>query len=389
MKVSTHESGNLGHFLFRRKLKVPMVVFAFSGKDNGQPHLNCEHSPCAEHVFGLRGFLMSKIFILPVFVAFLVSFSGVFAAAEKEAVMLATAVDKARVDSGESIKFTIELKTIKQLDVSIPEIGDKILGFRVIDYGKDDTFFEDGYNVQVAWYLLEADIGGDYIIPSIAIKYTDAKGAAQTLQSSEIFVAINSQVKTDKDGKPIVDAVGEQAKDIRGLKNIYRTKIDYKKFLIIFGLLLLLFGGAFLVYRRMKNKKVAVVIIPPHILAKQQLDSLNSENLSSVDEIKQYYFELSIIIRNYFEGQFTYPATDRTFQEINKDIFSAEMISGPELEIDEKKIFLSILDKADVVKFTDFSPAAESMLQIKDEALAFVVTTTPIVKIEDEEDSVI
>ena len=88
----------------------------------------------------------------------------------------------------------------------------------------------------------------------------------------------------------------------------------------------------------------------PHKIAFDRLNGLREKGCSSPEEQKEYYSEISEIIRDYMERRFFIRALEMTTQEIN-DSFDY-------IDIDTKILrnFRSLLEKSDMVKFAKFLP---------------------------------
>ena len=75
-------------------------------------------------------------------------------------IKLDASVDKALITTNESLIYTVKLEVPKGKSVSLPELGDSVQGFRVIDFGKDEDQSDNEVDVLSRWYKLQADISG-------------------------------------------------------------------------------------------------------------------------------------------------------------------------------------------------------------------------------------
>ena len=83
-------------------------------------------------------------------------------------------------------------------------------------------------------------------------------------------------------------------------------------------------------------------------------------------------------MRRYVEGRFGFPATDRTIEEIKRDINSVNDLNG-----DLRNDLVSILSDTELVKFADLNPGSEKSLQILSHSFDFVDKTKPVEEVQD------
>ncbi len=298
-------------------------------------------------------------------------FLGLFSAALFSAeVKLDAKVDKALVSTGDLVMFTVTLDTPKGLSLPIPNVGDKIQGFRIVDFGTTPEKLVDDRNISSLWYKLQADLVGSYILPALEIKYKNSKGVEESIKSSEIFVEVESVLSKDKSAK----------KDIRDIKPIILSPARWPYYLAAGILVLLLAGFGVSMFKKIRKKKNDDAFIrPPHEVALEALQRLPRTPL------KLYAFSLSEIVRIYFEKIFFLPVTDKTIEEIKRDIGSVTS-----LDQGLRKQFIVLLEKTDLIKFTDSTITdgdSETLVQI---AQRFVKETMPKeVNKENEEDNIV
>jgi hypothetical protein len=254
-------------------------------------------------------------------------------------------VDKATATVGDIVMLTLTVNCDPKLAVDVPDAGSQITGLRIIDAGEEGPKTVDTRMVHNKWYKLQPDIVGSYIIPPLKVSYRDQKGEQKELQSSQIFIEVKSVLK-DKQAGASSDIV-----DIKPLQDVPRP---LRPFLIYGGaalLLLLVAVTATWLYMRRKKKLAAVPTKPAHLLALEELEQLNRDQLIEKGIVREYYFRLSEIFRRYIERRFHIPAVERTTEELVPDILNrTEFGSGVKAETRE------ILRHADLVKFARLSP---------------------------------
>ncbi len=172
------------------------------------------------------------------------------------------------------------------------------------------------------------------------------------------------------------DTAGLQIADIKGPRRLREPLWPY--FAIVLGVLFLIFAGGYL-YRRFTGKIETPTLpsAPPWEIAFQRLDMLKGERHIDFGRFKQYYFELSMIIRGYIEGRFTTLAVERTTYELEDD---------QKLKADLQQTLYDHLfeffNRSDLVKFAKSIPTSENAESDLTFAYDFVVQTKPLPVIE-------
>ncbi|MCP5005878.1 MAG: protein BatD [Planctomycetes bacterium] len=254
------------------------------------------------------------------------------------------AVDKARSTIGERIRFRVSVDAPKGTDIVFPEMAEELKEFDVIDSGTQLLDREEGRAIEERWFLLETFKPGSYIIPSISIYYKlKEMKEEQDIKTPEIYIEI-------------VSTLDENADDIRDIKPPVFLKKDYLRLYIllaaIFGTMALIGIPFFLIYRKKQEK--AVIVPPPlpaHEIAYKALEKLQSLDLASKGQIKEYYFHLSDIVRHYIENRFELMAPERTTEE-----FLIEMTTTNKLDKIHQQLIGNFLEHSDLVKFAAYAP---------------------------------
>ena len=186
----------------------------------------------------------------------------------------------------------------------------------------------------------------------------------KTLQTSEIFIEVQA-TGIDKASTTL-------GNDIKDIKEIELSPVSYQKIIIMISILLIVIG--LLVYFRLKNQKVIIpeVIITPYEKAIQGISTLKEVELTTEEEQKRYYFKISEIIRLYIEEEFDFPASDRTNEEIRKNVSKIKVFTQS-----NRNTFLEILTKADLVKFANIQPSIEDGQNILIATESFIEEIAP------------
>ena len=139
--------------------------------------------------------------------------------------------------------------------------------------------------------------------------------------------------------------------DIEGPVNLRRKWPIYT--IIISVVVFLLIIGLLVYFLRKKKKKKADISLrrPAHELAYEMLENLKKKNLIKQHKIKQYYFELSLIVRHYLENRFDITAPEMTTEE-----FLLKIKGSKELFSIHREPLKAFLSHCDMVKFAKYGP---------------------------------
>ena len=286
-------------------------------------------------------------------------------------------------------QINIEPKAYATLDTNMMLIGDKGAlhlsvelneGERVVGFSSDmplDTAHFDILNAG-KWEnrsrapKLEHDIAfiawdsGLYRINPVVFTIQESNGAQRTAQTPPLLLTVNNPQGIDGLIAPI------------GIKDIEREDLTFEDVMpYIIGFVLIV-GIAFLAwvgYKKWKQRTIAPVVQkvvqPPHIVAERLLQELNAKQLWQKGEIKEFYSELSYILRGYLEGQFTMPALESTTDEL---IASLQKRQFEGIVVDKTR---GLLQTADLVKFAKGEPPVEVHDRFWHDAVAVVELTKP------------
>ena len=268
-------------------------------------------------------------------------------------------VDRALVSTEDSVTFSVTVNREKSIEIKIPDIGSRITGFRITDFGTEEKDEERSRKVVRHWFSLRADVAGSYVLPEIEIPY-NVDGGQKSAKTSELFVEVSMP-------KPDLTQPSEQLRDIKDLE---RTQLNYVGWGAAVLAMIAVIG--FFLYRRKRKSVPIEERLPPHESALSKLDELSLPNGSDPTGLKRFYFNLSLIIRSYVEERYGCRATDMTSEEIVRNLRNNSFLTES-----EKPVFIELLKETDIVKFTDFTPSIEAVSTVKDRARKFVFQTKP------------
>jgi hypothetical protein len=253
---------------------------------------------------------------------------------------------RARVDStnyglGDPIRVHVDFSHPKGIRLQ-PLTGDTVGSFQVLDRTplKAESETKTSTDYVVARY--EA---GDATLPGLDFLYS-APGDTST-----------HKVSTNPLVLKITALPVDTTKDIKDLKPPLRIPLSLAEIALYLGIVVAVVVVGYFLYRywkRRKRKKDGDVYVPPprpaHIIALEELAKLKEKKLWQQGRIKEYYSEVTEILRRYIENRYRLMAMEETTDEIMAGLATLHLSKGV---LDETG---AILRRADLVKFAKYLP---------------------------------
>lgn len=271
-------------------------------------------------------------------------------------------VDTTELRIGETTGLTLTVEHDTKLEVQIPLLSDSIGGMEILDFQAPvETQIEDRTLIQQQLTLIAFD-SGYYRIPALDVYYFKKGDTARkaTFTNAVDLNVFTVEIDTTEAFKPI--------------KEIEQVPITLSEILawggVIVGILAII-GGLIWYIRKKQNtpKEEApkvVYKIPPYEIAMRGLAQIEERRLWQKGEIKEYYIELTDVIRTYIEGEFSVPAMESVTHEIIRDLRGLDVPEGL------MKQLCSMLEQADLAKFAKFKPDADDNLQAMEHGRTFL-----------------
>ncbi|WP_452230434.1 hypothetical protein [Lacinutrix sp. MEBiC02404] len=279
-----------------------------------------------------RNVLLSAVFVLLSFF----SFSQV-----------TSAIDSTSIKIGEQITFRVEVETDTTNLVVFPE-GQTFLPLEMIQSYAIDTTKEDAKYKLIKKYGLTQFDSGAYTIPRQKIVI-----GTKVFQTDSLRVEVKNIV---------VDTTKQGLYDIKPFIEVEKSPSQWWKYLVLTLLILSLVG--FLLYwfiwrTKPLTKEEKIALLPPYDRAKLALQNLDETNYLQNAELKDYYSELTFIIRKYLDEK----VYDRALESTTDELITRLNIlkDGNQIDItkDDIRNIETILKRADLVKFAKSAPDVE------------------------------
>ena len=260
--------------------------------------------------------------------------------------MVKAEIDTTSIRIGE--QFQLKISVDETQNVIIPKI--QLKGLEVIDSTRIDTI----KNSLIRRYILTGFDSGAFYIPQQQIFVKN-----QAFLTDSILINIATIA---------IDTAKVKKFPIKSIKKEPYTFDDFRIYIYLILAILAIIGFwiYWFVIRKRKETEDAPTYrtLPPFEEAILRLNELDEKLLWQNNKIKEYYSELTEIVRGYIERELKVPALENTTDEVLamiKDFKNADSIETSKETIKKLK---DLLQEADLVKFAKSKPLA---IEIEDD----------------------
>ena len=282
--------------------------------------------------------------------------------------MVKLEIDTTYIRIGE--QFQLKISVNETQNVIIPKI--ELNGLEVIDSTRVDTL----KNSLIRRYILTGFDSGAFYIPQQQIFVKNQAFLTDSLLINVATIAI--------------DTTKVKKFPIKTIKKEPFTFDDYKIYLYILLAILAIIGFWiywFVIKKRETTEDTPTYrTLPPYEEALLKLNELDEKLLWQNNKIKEYYSELTEIIRGYIERELKVPALENTTDEVLEmiqDFKNSDTIETSKETIAKLK---DLLREADLVKFAKSKPLAIEIEDDRRDAEHIIgnLKPKPIIEKEDE-----
>lgn len=269
--------------------------------------------------------------------------------AQTSKIKATASIDSTKILIGDQVHLRLTVDQPRTAKVEFPQIGDSVSpSIEVIERSPLDTFkLDDAEQIRIIQnFLITSFDTGVQMVPQFRFMLKDGQ-----LNDSLFSQPLALQVA----GMPI-----DTTKGPVDIKKPYAAPVTLKEALpYVFGVILIAAIIFFIFYylRRKKNNqplfsKPEKPKEPAHIIALRELDRMKEEKIWQQDRIKEYYSQLTDILRVYIEDRFAINAMEQTSDETISAFKSQRgLINDKTLEQLGQTLKL-----ADLVKFAKYQP---------------------------------
>ncbi|MBA4388336.1 MAG: hypothetical protein C0404_10170 [Verrucomicrobia bacterium] len=280
--------------------------------------------------------------------------------------------DQAKVRLDREMHLTLTITGPSEVEAAIQPLNDRLQGFSVKATIEGEPSTGDGKTTRENRYLLTPMISDEYRIAPIAVTYTDK---SKTPAESGWFAtkALVFELLPPIDGAA-PDKISASLQPVW----VYPPLSTVLIWIII---AILAIGAVALLWRLTGHikKQIKLMRMSPKERALHELSELLAKDLVGRNLVKEFYIELTMVVRRYIERQHRIRAPEQTTQEFMEAV-SKDRRFGKEVTAKLKEF----LEAADLVKFAAFQPPPGSIANATDTARDYIVTDADRKELTDE-----
>lgn len=245
------------------------------------------------------------------------------------------------------VLLTITIRAPSEIDVEIPELADRLQGFALNGSYDVEPVTAGGQTTWQRRAKLTPVVSDEYRLAPMAIAFTDRSS----------IPPVTGWFPT----RPVVFTRAQLPGSNTGVRMDLVPRWIYPSFgtiLLYAGLVLVLAGAIVLIVFLMRRLRKEAILrrLTPIERAMRELSVLLDKRLIERDLVKEFYLELTLIVRTYIERSHGIRAPEQTTQEFlnavaNNPLFSAGVIAT----------LKSFLEAADLVKFAAHRPGTDTI----------------------------
>ena len=248
-------------------------------------------------------------------------------------------------------------------------VPDTFNNLEVVERGKIDTVKQGDLVTYRQRLIITGFDSGLFKVPSFAFAVIPNSGTPYTAATDSFNLLVQTVAVDTTKG----------FKGIKGIVYVQSNWMDYIWY-IVGGAVLLIVAIILTIYFVRKKKEPKPVPEGPvetlQEKALRELSALEAKQLWQERQVKEYYVELTDIVRAYIEQRFKTPAMELTTDELlGKAQALKEMIP-------HYSSLSMILQTADLAKFAKAQPLPEEHVEAMEKAKQFIATSKPVIIIE-------
>jgi len=257
---------------------------------------------------------------------------------------VSSSVDSTEIKIGAELFYKIQVKTDSTTLVVFSE-EQTFQPLEMINSYSIDTTKKEGYYQLTKTYGLTQFDSGVYTIPKQKIRVGDT-----------IFFTDSLQIQVNP---VVVDTTKQKLFDIKPLIEVEKTSSNIWRALALILLALLGIGGGlywFIWRKKPMTEAEKIAALKPYERAKLALEKLDEERYFENEEIKTYYSDLTLILRQYLDEKVYEQSLESTTDELIFRLKTLKAANQIKLSKETIQNIETILKRADLVKFAKSKP---------------------------------
>lgn len=246
-------------------------------------------------------------------------------------------VDSTSIKIGEELQYSIQVQADSTAVVVFPE-GQTFAPLEIIESYKIDTTYDQAKYRLIKKYGITQFDSGSYTIPQ-----------QRVLINNNAFLTDSVRVEVRD---VVVDTTKQKMFDIKPAIEVDRPPFDFEKLMLwVLSILVLLGLLGYILFRRKKRKEAREVILPPYEEAIVALRRLDDSQLLKENKSKEYYSNLTEIVKRYLDREVDDAALESTSDELIERLQLHKDAGHFDFDLETIRHLDQILKRADLVKF--------------------------------------
>ena len=265
------------------------------------------------------------------------------------------------VDPARSVFLTMELRTPHDRTAVMPDLRDRVVGFSLVeDFAEEPRKEKDGSTVQVTnWRLVPEPCADVYKIKPFVVKGSPKIWKAQSDEGKFSFIGGPIYFENPAAREPVTGGMEtDPKKDLPPLSWKLVGWVALGVFCLA-SLVLVLWLGIRYIARRVKEHRMS-----PIERAWVELDRLLKKGLPGRGRYKDFYVELTMVVRRYVQRKYGIKAPHLTTEEFLREFKDERRETRDELR--------KFLESADMVKFAGVEATPEMADEATDSAKGYL-----------------
>jgi hypothetical protein len=274
-------------------------------------------------------------------------------------------LDQDKITIAQTLQLELAAEIQPGYKVTLPKIDKALENFSLADWTSlADKLADDHRIVKAYRYRLEPVVSGKYQIPALTFQFQDANdpNKAYSLDTEPIDVEVTSLLGQDRANLKIADIEGVVAPP-RAVSHAWIWAVAA---VVVIGLGVVVWA----VVRRRHSHRIVRVFRPAHELAYGRLRALVEAKLVEQGRTKEFYQQITDILRHYIEDRFSLHAPEQTTDEFLYSLSQADTLAKP-----DQAGLADFLQHCDLVKFATHLPTAEQIQQTFNLVKGFIEKT--------------
>jgi hypothetical protein len=307
-------------------------------------------------------------------------------------------LDKTKLTIADTVLLQFEAALAPGYKVEMPKVDSVLADFGIVDWSHlGEKLDAENHVVTTYQYKLEPFLSGNYEIPAFTFVFRDVNEPAKRheLVSEPIAVEVTSLLG-DQRAKLVIE-------DIEGVVEMPRSAVRWWPWLLA-ALAVAAVPTGWLLLRGRRARQLVRIFKPAHEVAYARLRALVALNLVEEGRIKEFYEQISGILRHYIEDRFDLHAPERTTEEFLAELrFTVRGEGVPPLRVagvlpavrgqdalatTDTEVLGEFLTHCDLVKFARHDPTTEQIQRTFDLVKDFIERTRSDERMVDVTDRV-